>query len=430
MSETARRIIVIRRPVKAAAHHGGAWKIAFADFMTAMFAFFLVLWILSISSPKQLEGIADQFKMPLKVAINGGKKSSTSTNVIPGGGADMTHADGEVRQASGESSKDPDDGQRLEALKERLDDMIESSPVLRQFRPQLLIDITPEGLRIQIVDSNNRPMFDRSSAVVVAYMRSILREIGPVLQQLGAVGRSRQRLAPRTGGRRHAGRENPARHGRLVQREPEHRRPLCGRQPAHQHPGAEQARPGRHRKRQCRDRQRALRQALPGRQDSQQREQRRPRHQAGQHRARRRRAAAEPRLRQTRKPDMTNKKTILVVDDSAVMRHLNSAVLEEGGYQVLLAGDGKAALEQLVKKPVDLVLTDWTMIPMDGCELTRQLRARPDSADLPILVLSTLSNDASKADARKAGATGWLCKPIEPETLLAVVGSLMNPARA
>lgn len=127
---------------------------------------------------------------------------------------------------------------------------------------------------------------------------------------------------------------------------------------------------------------------------------------------------------------MTNKKTILVVDDSAVMRHLNSAVLEEGGYDVLLAGDGKAALEQLVKNPVDLVLTDWTMVPMDGCELTRQLRARPDAAGLPILVLSTISNDASKADARKAGATGWLCKPIEPETLLAVVGSLMNPARA
>ena len=125
-----------------------------------------------------------------------------------------------------------------------------------------------------------------------------------------------------------------------------------------------------------------------------------------------------------------NKKTILVVDDSAVMRHLNSAVLEEGGYPVRLAGDGQAALAQLAAAPVDLVLTDWTMIPMDGCELTRQLRARPDCAGLPILVLSTLSNDASKADARKAGATGWLCKPIEPETLLAVVGSLMNPARA
>lgn len=183
MSELARKIIVIRRPVKAASRHGGAWKIAFADFMTAMFAFFLVLWILSISSPKQLEGIAEQFKMPLRTALSGGKKSSTSANVIPGGGADLTHVDGEVRHAESESTNDPDDGKRLEALKERLDDMIESSPVLRQFRPQLLIDITPEGLRIQIVDSNNRPMFDRSSAVVVAYMRAILREISPVLNE-------------------------------------------------------------------------------------------------------------------------------------------------------------------------------------------------------------------------------------------------------
>jgi chemotaxis protein MotB len=182
MSEPSRRIIVVRRPVKAVAHHGGAWKIAFADFMTAMFAFFLVLWILSISSPRQLEGIAEQFKMPLRVALAGGKKSSNSSNVIPGGGADHRQADGEVLAAA-ESDKDPDDGQRLEALKERLDNLIESSPVLKQFRPQLLIDITPEGLRIQIVDSNNRPMFDRSSAVVVAYMRSILREIAPVLSE-------------------------------------------------------------------------------------------------------------------------------------------------------------------------------------------------------------------------------------------------------
>ncbi|MDO9116278.1 MAG: response regulator [Polaromonas sp.] len=120
-----------------------------------------------------------------------------------------------------------------------------------------------------------------------------------------------------------------------------------------------------------------------------------------------------------------NRKTILVVDDSAVMRHLNSAVLEEGGYHVLLAEDGSAALEQVNKSAVDLVLTDWTMIPMDGCELTRQLRQRPDCTQVPILILSTVSNDASKAEARKAGASGWLCKPIEPETLLAVVGSLM-----
>ena len=97
MSEARRPIIVIKRPVRAAARHGGAWKIAFADFMTAMMAFFLVMWLLATSTPVQLTGIAEQFKMPLKVALSGGKKSSTSTSVIPGGGTDPTHADGEVK---------------------------------------------------------------------------------------------------------------------------------------------------------------------------------------------------------------------------------------------------------------------------------------------------------------------------------------------
>lgn len=180
MSES-RRPIIIKRPVMAAAHHGGAWKIAFADFMTAMFAFFLVMWLLSTQNPKQLAGIASEFKMPLKVALSGGQKSSTSTSVIPGGGTDPTHADGEVKLS--DPSPEADDVKSLDELKQRLDDMIEANPVLRQFRPQLLIDITPEGLRIQIVDSGKRPMFDRSSAIVMSYMRTILREIGPVLNE-------------------------------------------------------------------------------------------------------------------------------------------------------------------------------------------------------------------------------------------------------
>ena len=95
----------------------------------------------------------------------------------------MSRADGDVSKSDAESANDPNDGKRLDDLKKRLDDMIESSPVLKQFRPQLLIDITPEGLRIQIVDSSNRPMFDRSSAVVASYMRTILRELGPVLNE-------------------------------------------------------------------------------------------------------------------------------------------------------------------------------------------------------------------------------------------------------
>ena len=185
MSSAAKRpIIIIKRPVIAAGHHGGAWKIAFADFMTAMFAFFLVMWLLSSSSPKQLTGIAEHFKMPLSEALKGGPAISNSPSVIPGGGDPLVLTqDVQLPKTDVEKSMDSEaeDVSRLDDLKKQLDDMIESSPLLRQFRPQLLIDITPEGLRIQIVDSSNRPMFDRSSAVVQPYMHSILREISPVI---------------------------------------------------------------------------------------------------------------------------------------------------------------------------------------------------------------------------------------------------------
>ncbi|VTU26946.1 Chemotaxis protein MotB [Variovorax sp. PBS-H4] len=165
-------------------HHGGGWKIAYADFMTAMMAFFLVMWLLSNASPKQREGIAEHFRMPLKVAINGGEKSSTSTSVIPGGGMDpTTHVDGEVRLAQADM-EDAADADRLASMKRRLDDLIENSPVFKQFRSQVLIDITTEGLRLQIVDNENRPMFDLASARLLPHVRGILREIGPVLMEL------------------------------------------------------------------------------------------------------------------------------------------------------------------------------------------------------------------------------------------------------
>ena len=124
--------------------------------------------------------------------------------------------------------------------------------------------------------------------------------------------------------------------------------------------------------------------------------------------------------------DSVKVKTILVVDDSAVMRQMISTVLEEAGYRVLLADGGSAALEQVRKTAVDLVLTDWIMMPMDGGELTRQLRRLTDYSELPILVLSTVSSDESKAEAKAAGANGWMAKPIKPATLLGVVGSLIN----
>ncbi|WP_422085486.1 flagellar motor protein MotB [Variovorax sp.] len=162
-------------------HHGGGWKIAYADFMTAMMAFFLVMWLLSISSPKQREGIAEHFRMPLRVAMHGGDKSSLSSSMIPGGGADVMHVEGEVKQSDAEEEAD---ASRLAAMKKQLDELIEKSPVFQQFRSQILIDITTEGLRLQIVDTENRPMFELASARVVPHMRAILRELAPVLNGL------------------------------------------------------------------------------------------------------------------------------------------------------------------------------------------------------------------------------------------------------
>jgi len=183
MSIDAKRpIIVIKRKVIAGGHHGGAWKIAFADFMTAMFAFFLVMWLLSSSSPKQLRGIAEHFQMPLNEALKGGPAISNSPSVIPGGGEPAVIKDEvQLPEPDLDAASEAEDRSRLDTMKEQLTQLIESNPVLKQFSPQLLIDITPEGLRIQIVDSSNRPMFDRSSAVVVSYMQTILRAISPVI---------------------------------------------------------------------------------------------------------------------------------------------------------------------------------------------------------------------------------------------------------
>ena len=119
-------------------------------------------------------------------------------------------------------------------------------------------------------------------------------------------------------------------------------------------------------------------------------------------------------------------KTILVVDDSAVMRKLISTTLADENYQVLLAADGKAALEQAAKADADLVLTDWNMPTMDGHQLIRALRQLDSYAATPILVLTTEASDVGKADARAAGASGWLRKPVEPAMLLEVVASLLD----
>lgn len=181
------RPIVLVRKRKHKGHHGshGSWKIAYADFMTAMMAFFMVMWLLSISSPKQLIQIAEYFRTPLKVALSGGQRSSESESPVPGGGDDPTRKEGEIKKVIDmDAQKKKLDEIRLNRLREKLDQLIESDPRLKALRPHLIINMVPEGLRIQIIDSHNRPMFKTGSAEVEPYMRDILRAIAPILNDI------------------------------------------------------------------------------------------------------------------------------------------------------------------------------------------------------------------------------------------------------
>ena len=191
------RPIIIRRVKKnVAAHHGGAWKIAYADFVTAMMAFFLLMWLLGSTAKGDLEGIADYFKPPLRVALAGGSGSGDSSSVIKGGGQDLTRQVGQVKRgdirSAGKSinlqaAKDElrrRDQEMLNRLKGDLQAVIEAQATLRQFRNQIRLDVTSEGLRVQIVDEHNRPMFDTGSARLKDHTREILRSIAPLLNSV------------------------------------------------------------------------------------------------------------------------------------------------------------------------------------------------------------------------------------------------------
>lgn len=184
MKNQSHPIVVVKRK-KHKGHGGGAhgsWKIAYADFMTAMMAFFLVMWLISISSPKELIQIAEYFRTPLATAVTGGPRISNSDSPIPGGGDDYTQQKGEIqKQPNIDDLKKRMEQSRLSKLRGDLDQLIEADPKLRALRPHLKIDLVQEGLRIQIIDSQNRPMFKTGSAEVEPYMRDILRAIAPIL---------------------------------------------------------------------------------------------------------------------------------------------------------------------------------------------------------------------------------------------------------
>ena len=207
MSDKATRPIVIvkRRKSGGGGHHGGAWKVAYADFVTAMMAFFLVMWLVTSVNKEQRAAIFEYFKNPSMEAgqstkaakgVNGPGGASTSV-INMGGGMDAprTALKKETGMAAGSLPKplDVDEAKRLAAEAERkqllsllqdLRNAIDKSKTLRPFKDQLLLDITPEGLRIQIVDAQNRPMFDLGSSRLKDYTVAILRELTAYLNSV------------------------------------------------------------------------------------------------------------------------------------------------------------------------------------------------------------------------------------------------------
>jgi len=197
MSDDSQQPIIVKRIKKGGgAAHGGAWKIAYADFVTAMMAFFLLMWLLGSTTSGDLKGIADYFSTPLKVAMQGGAGAGDSSSLVQGGGKDLTRAHGQVKDgetpvkhksynlAALKAEQEKQEKAKLGELKEKIEKAIDGNAGLRQYRNQLILDITSEGLRIQIVDEQNRPMFDLSSPEVKPYMRDILREIGRALNDV------------------------------------------------------------------------------------------------------------------------------------------------------------------------------------------------------------------------------------------------------
>src|ERR1700710_486473 len=180
MEKTEQRPIIIKRIKKGGhgGHHGGAWKIAYADFVTAMMAFFLLMWLLGSTSKYDKQGIEDYFNTPLS-AVFGGKDGSGAarTSVIEGVGRDLSssrpgeatksqtqplpktteRAAASAAAAAAAAAAVKDDAQRLQQLKQKLSALIERTPALAAYKDQIRIDITSEGLRIEIVDSLKRP---------------------------------------------------------------------------------------------------------------------------------------------------------------------------------------------------------------------------------------------------------------------------------
>ena len=169
----AEQPVIIKKIIKnkGHAHHGGAWKLAYADFVTAMMAFFLLMWLLASTDEKTRKGISEYFQDPYEASLIDKGKIPTLEEIAP------TEID---RQAEAEKN----DLIQLDKLKKKIQIMIDGNPELSEIKEQIKLETTPEGLRIQIIDNKNMPMFKLASSETEPQIRLILRALAPVINKL------------------------------------------------------------------------------------------------------------------------------------------------------------------------------------------------------------------------------------------------------
>ena len=190
--------IIVKRVKKVVGGHGGGvWKIAYADFVTAMMAFFLLMWVLGSTTAGDLAGISAYFQNPLRLTLEGGQGSGDQNSLIKGGGPQIfrtvgveSNADADTAQRRISDSRVEEDErlrlnvQSMQDAKTEIQMQMQSDPELAKTKNQVFMDISAEGLRIQIVDEKNRAMFSVGGAEMASYAVNLLRLMGSVLKDM------------------------------------------------------------------------------------------------------------------------------------------------------------------------------------------------------------------------------------------------------
>lgn len=177
-------IIIKRKKVVAGGHHGGSWKVAFADFATAMMAFFLVLWLTATASPEQKKAVEGYFRDPVGFTEGGSPNPvdlEGSASVVNEASPDIESSQIQIEDELVDELSETLEQRRMRELFQELKEQIKQDATLQEFKDQLLLDITDEGLRIQIVDRSGRPMFDSGRAELKYYSQDILFELAKTL---------------------------------------------------------------------------------------------------------------------------------------------------------------------------------------------------------------------------------------------------------